>query len=121
MLGDHRADFDLLAWYPKRDAERQIEGSYCGEPLTWWRESFRAEVASRGWSKPPARTKARCGVTPDPIAAPKESNYITPCPHTRHCLNTRACCLLQDIERRHNKPTLSAPSPDPEEEREWYP
>ncbi len=43
---------DLLAWYPKRDAARRLEGVVIEDPLTWWREAFIAEIRFRGWSSP---------------------------------------------------------------------
>lgn len=55
QLGPKAQEFDLLAWYPKRDAQRKREMIVIEEPLTWWREALRAEMAFRGWIQPQKR------------------------------------------------------------------
>lgn len=52
QLGPRVNEFDLLAWYPRRDAQRKLEMIVIEEPLTWWRDAFKAELGARGWIQP---------------------------------------------------------------------
>lgn len=115
ILGPHAEEFDVLTWCVNQDKAFALDYGIIEEPLSAWRDAFRVELAVKGWSKPPVRTKARYAVTPDPISTPNGSHYVTPCPHPRHCVNTRACCLLQDFESRAGKRTPDSPPPDPDE------
>ena len=100
-----------------------MEYGVIAEPLTAWREAFKAEIASRGWYTPKKRTSnAPQRTEPDMKRFSNESSrYIVPCPHPHPCLNTRACCLLQDVEKIAGRATPKTPPPDPEERPEdWW-
>jgi hypothetical protein len=94
QLGTRAGEFDLLSWYPKRDSDRQFEQIVVEEPLTWWREAFRAELRARGWVKPrPAVTPAKPSYHPMVLGAWR-------CPHTPRCANTTACIAQYLQEQR---------------------
>ncbi len=74
QLGAKASEFDLLLWYVERDKRRKLEGTVTEEPLTFWREEFRTELAFRGWLKPKW--------TPKPALPPIQAERLQRLGHT---------------------------------------
>jgi hypothetical protein len=98
-LGPKAEEFDLLVWVTKQDAQFFKDFGLIAEPLTAWREAFRAELMARGWFTPTRQKPPLTRLMPS--AAPRVVEET--CPHTPPCHHAMACDVKQRIEgyRRH--------------------
>lgn len=95
-LGPRAEEFDLLSWMVNRDKMREHEQGVVEEPLTWWRDAFKAELRARGWTSPKPKPSPIAPRTVSP-AAPRVTpqGYRYPCFHSPPCPNTWSCCQRQ--------------------------